>query len=333
MDPISTVIAVAMGAGVLLAGQEWYRKVQTARAAAEELQLHFDVLAWTMKGALDDFDVTCERFDGGQQTKITVNLGFQMPRGCHVRPRGTFDGLANVVRGLDVQVGNDLDPKLDIRGSERDLKVLLNDPEVVAALDEILERDGYFWLTEDELTLIEPGNYVDDAVAWLRRSVRLPTRLRELWHEPWTSLRERLDLRDETDGAGRRLAGNAGGVPLVVQEHRHDASYPTLRVTAQLEDPLPDDTLVIHPSEGRRRRITFADPILEGHIHATSSDEDALIDRLCRDAVRGPLMDLIQGHPGSRLTSDRIGLMLPDAPLDPNGAVDLVLELEAALRC
>ena len=62
------------------------------------------------------------------------------------------------------------------------------------------------------------------------------------------------------------------------------------------------------------------------------TDRKALSDRVCRDDVRGPLLELILNHPGSAVVTDRVVLVSPGMlQQDLPAAVELASELARAL--
>ena len=105
-------------------------------------------------------------------------------------------------------------------------------------------------------------------------------------------------------------------------------------ITVRLRSALPSGTQVAHIDHLQGGEPLHGDPILSTALAATSDDLETLLSVLSRPDVRGPLLAVLHGHPGSRLTTvrvqlvaqGRLGRALPTALDD---LVDLVCALDA----
>ena len=106
---------------------------------------------------------------------------------------------------------------------------------------------------------------------------------------------------------------------------------PGARGGATLGRALPEGTRVAHVASGAGQ-VRLADPILDGMLSVETSDAPALAERVCDDAVRGPLLEVLHGHPGSVLTAETVTLYAPGRLRGTlQQTVDVVVELAHAL--
>lgn len=330
---IETVAGVLFLGGIAASvGGVYATNRRRAWAAAEPLGLSVG-LTLNLHGERDGFKIGCMLAEDRPNQHIQVDLDFRLPGNTQVRSvRGLGRMIADVVGERDVQLGNDLDPLLHIRGPLPEIRQLLTEPAVDAAIRALLAAEFQLLLEPSRLITKHAGDRYEGLAERVAQTLDLARALRDCWERPWADLVERLGLRDESTDDLRKLAGNVDGVALVVQQHKRTFAQTTLRVTAQLRTPLPLRTTLVHPAHGQGPSADLPDPILAGQVHARSDDPEALAARVCTDAVRGPLMEVVHGHPPSVVTSNRIGLLVPDSPLDPRPWVDVVLELEQALH-
>ena len=333
MSGVVFLLAIAGAAGAVV-----YALQQRQEQSLAELRDRFglEVVGTTplrLTGVVAGRPVELRREDRGEQgaTVVHIAVDFPLPPGFSMASATAADHLAERWLGRqDVQLGNELDDRLTLWGPRDDVRALLDLPAIAAQLRELLDDDVLLRFDDQGLQLHVRGVPIAVGVEAVQRALAFASALEDALARPWSELQRQLGLRDESDDRRRRLAGNVHGVPLIVQQHRPGRGDLVLRVTAQLTRPLPEATLLCHPDRGQGRSQPLGDPVLD-RLHVLGATE-ALRERLCRDEVRAPLMELLHGNPGSVLTADRIGVLLYDATLDPRPWVDRVLELERALR-
>lgn len=141
---------------------------------------------------------------------------------------------------------------------------------------------------------------------------------------------ERLG-RATTPEPGTTVEGNVNGVPIAIVLPLAQGRQWRLEVRGQLAEPLPPGTL-IEGQRGRAYDTDVGDLFLDRTLDILTDAPDILRDRLARDEVRGPLLDLLCTYPGSLVTEDQIVHRVggSDALL-VNAALDRVVELARAL--
>lgn len=307
---------------------------RNARAEAASAGLELGLLGQA-SGTVEGFAVQYRSSDNGSNpSKTTVELGFQLPE-LHVRTQGrSIDGVFDMLRGrIDITLGTSFDQALHIHGADKAaVRALLTDPAVQAAIRGVLGTFGELLITPRTVVTHQQGPLFDDVALKVNRAVALAVALRDRFEAPWKALGEAHGLTAVDTPDARVFEGEVGGASVRVEQARLAGGDVPLRVRVVLTRPLPPGTELVHIDRGKGPSAALADPILGAQVHAVSTDPDALSTRLSRDAVRGPLLEVVHGHPGSRVTSEAVELLVVPAPLDPKPAVDLALELERALR-
>ena len=217
-------------------------------------------------------------------------------------------------------------------GPAAPMTVLLEHPLVVEVLQDLLAKDIWFTWVKDKISVYQKGNYLVDSAERLHHVVRLFEAFETVWRAPWRAVARERELRVEGDPERPSLAGVVDGVPVVVRLQRDEHGALLLRAVAQLRAPLPDGVRIQHQNEGTLRDVQLGDMILDQLLFIQAPETANLAQRLNQDAVRGPLLEALHGHPGSVLTSDRIGVLVRDRVQDPDYALKLVLAVEGALN-
>lgn len=131
------------------------------------------------------------------------------------------------------------------------------------------------------------------------------------------------------------LRGTVDGVRVSIMGPRLTDDRWVLEVRAALSPAFPAGTLVVARQEGVRRPTARAsrlgDLVLDHALCATSTDPETLAQRLARDAVRGPVLDVVAAHPASELRADEVVHVVHDGALDVSGALDRVVDLVSVL--
>lgn len=129
-----------------------------------------------------------------------------------------------------------------------------------------------------------------------------------------------FDLRGRVDGHSVHVLGL--GDPA-------SAADLELLVVVLLEHPLPDGTVM--KASDSPSGVGLGDPILDGFIETQSSDPGAVARRVCRESVRGLLLEVLRQFPASATTAERIELRAGPGFGDPAPLIRLVVDLAHAL--
>ena len=264
--------------------------------------------------------------DGGRWHTVELPLDFVAPR-TELRPRDAHSAVEEVSGERDVlTLPTALRGRLFGRGDAMFGRAL-QDALLVQALEEVVDAEGELWLTEQRLQL---RYYRGKRDVWQQRLERVAGRLRHALEADWRRVAERWGLA--CPGADPRvLEGVFDGGRLSVRAEGGTAWAPGLRIERALRDPLPPGTVVAHPAAGPGPSVRLADPVLD-HLHLSTPSPERLAERLCRDAVRAPLMELVHAEPGARVEAEQIEVVLPAPVEDIVGWVARIVALEAALR-
>lgn len=325
--------ADALAEGLHRLGEE---RRQAYRAAAAELGLEADAQG-SFVGAWDGVPVRRRSVDRGGKnatdwwTVTEYQLAAALPGHLAVHPRGLLEQLSEAFGARDVEVGSPLDRALWVRvaaGQHDEARALLCDPAVLDRLEALRQTDAQWELEDAALTVSFRGRHDQVGARGLRLGAEVARAVDRLLVPPWRELAR--DLGSELHPAAPRLAGHHGGVPVRV-EVRLRKGAPTTWLLAWFAPTLPDGTRVMHRARLSRGR-ELGDPILDPMLRAESADLGELGRRLGQDAVRGPLLEVLHGFPGSSLRHDRVMLRVPGraGPALPR-RVRLVTELASAL--
>lgn len=235
-------------------------------------------------------------------TTTRCGLLADLPRGLVVVNQGFFSHLADLFGQRDIQVGNAFDPLLRITAEDEEgARELLTDPDVVERLGAVLRAEGRVELQGTVLELRVRGRHTDNAQVRLDEAVGLTRALAAVVERHWQGLIDTYQLRSNEDGSV--LEGEVSGVPvqvaLLAQPQR-------TAVTGRLAAPFPVGTRVIAAPPGGGAKL--GDPVLDGRL-SVYGDVAGLRPLLATDAARGPLLEVLLGHPGSVLHHDRVNLV------------------------
>lgn len=117
--------------------------------------------------------------------------------------------------------------------------------------------------------------------------------------DPWARFADEPDFHP-IRGDGSRLEGSRGGVRMTATRGGGE-----VRFVAHLKQPLPPGTLLVHADFGV---VDFEvhDPILDPLLTIQTSDLPALRALIARDDVRGELLDVVHGAPGSTVDAHEV---------------------------
>ncbi len=240
--------------------------------------------------------------DWWTHTKLTLSA--PVPWHLSVRPKKFLDKIGEWVGVKDVELGIRLDSKIWVRFASQSLwhgKTLLTRPEVVAAMEAVDAEEIYFRINGSYVELRFRGRHLSAGDRGVDVGVALALALNAVMEEDWAALAEEgLRWKSEVYGLEGHLRGRALDV---VCDGKETA------LTVWLPTPLPTETTI-----GRKDALKgthgFDDAILDRMLHVHSDDVEAVRERLCTDEVRGRLLELVHGYPGSWLLTDRLEVRL-----------------------
>lgn len=176
---------------------------------------------------------------------------------------------------------------------------LLADPEVRRLL---IALDGRGVSIEGHVvTLTRIARFPEHVPAMLDVAVDLVHAMDAVTRGAWARVADRAGLTLEASDAGRRLIASTERR----FEVRETGGPLKLDLRAEVWPPLPPGTHVTAPA-GRGVSESLRDPVLDGHLTVRTSDVEALRERLVRDDVRGALLEVLNAHADSVLTSTEL---------------------------
>ena len=266
-------------------------------------------------------------------THTVYTLKAPLPAFMVARNKNLLDSLTEAFGTKDIQLGSELDPKLWIRspkGREDTVRRLLMQPDVERGLKAIVDADIRLALKKQELTLLFRGHHLRVGDRGLALGAQLVSALDRAIGDPWQILAEVSTLT--LNAQKTCLEGHYGGVAIraEIRPPKEKKSLHT-RIYAWIDPPLPADTSVRH-----KAKLTdgheLDDAILDKMVRAKSSDLAALRERICTDDARGPLLEILHGHPNSKLGSDKIMLWVRGhVGVDLQAHVDNIVDFVQAI--
>lgn len=153
-----------------------------------------------------------------------------------------------------------------------------------------------------ELTLSRPG----DPEQCVRQAMALFKALRHAEFPFWYTARAGWTLKLDSTRQWPRLSRQVDGVQVNANLEWVQGALRT-RIMAPI--PIQDTRFsLVHPDFRDGERVRTRHPIADSLLHATG-DGEALHRILQGDATFSAIMAIVHGHPGSRLTQDRIELI------------------------
>lgn len=232
-----------------------------------------------------------------------------------LRPEETWEGLRDLTRALDIRGARPIE-----------IADLLTHGHVHPVLVQTLATGGVLYVDGLELTLERAGHHLDHARRVLDEGVHLVQTLARARRDAWLDLARERGL--VTDARAVHLTGLVDGIPM-------DVWFESGSVVARLQTPLPRGTLVLHADHAvpdQRTPTPLSDPVLDGRVVAYSTDPTTLRERLVHDEVRGPLLEVVHGYPGSMLTDTHVRLSLGWAAERVHAAFASAHRLAVSLR-
>lgn len=300
----------------------------TIGALAREFGL--DVLGTdVLVGRYDDHDVHQYAFsDGvrGESTETRVVVRGGLPQGMSLDQRALWSSLGGLpVPGelaLDRRLRGTVVVSADDAVATRDV---LADPAVIETFL-ALWRDGIRTeLKDDRVILVRRHVHAKGRRLALAGAVRLARALEQAVRGPWTRLAADRGLAVAPDGD--LLSGRVDGIALTVRFVAADPGRTD--VVATFHPALPLGSVLGPAGSGS---VRLGDPVLDGMIGVATPEPEALAERIARDEVRGLVLEVVHGHPGSEVAGDTVRLAVPGRLRAELGAkVDLALALAGAL--
>ena len=315
------------------AGAKTPARAPRVLAAAERTQLdveHGDQLAGERYGisVRQRYESTNPGFESDWVTHTSASLPRPLPPGFSVSTATYFNHAAGLMGSPDIQLGNDLDDALFIRGPHaREVVELLTEPAVDALLRQIVTTSTRLDIPRRFVELHTDGDQVDHAEVYLDLAANLANTLSKVMDEPWDTLVAEHNLTFTEDGNG--IIGTILGQSITA-EFVNKPVRKTV-ITAHLIRPLPERTYIRHPDHGNHTD-SIGDPILDSMLAISTSNAGVLADRLSKDDIRGLLLEVVHAHPGSTVTASTITFFAPGRlNRTLKASVQSVAELAAAL--
>ena len=176
-----------------------------------------------------------------------------------------------------------------------------------------------------ELTLVAP----EDPEACVAQAMALFEELRDAEFPFWYQPREGWTLRMDSTGHWPRLSRQVDGRLVIANLEWVQGALRT-RIMALIPPQAGRFTLV-HPEHAQGAKVEVRNPIVDTLLHA-SGDTQALHALLEDPRTVEAIMAIVHGHPGSRLTQDRIELIAAgDLGKDLPQAMDEVVQAAQAI--
>ena len=264
------------------------------------------------------------------QTRVAAEFRRPPAAGLRVRYETAGDKIMEVARGPDVQLGEPrLDRRLYIQADDPDeVRELLGASPVIQALRAVMPyalgleiREHTVGFHEDDV-LINLLRHRLEAVADIVRAIEGQAAA------PWSAAAERWGLKLDLEEL--RLEGLIEGVAVDVGM-REVRGQQSLQIRGQVDLPLPKDLRVVRREPGNAG-LRLGDPILDSLQVVSGRNLDAARRLLLHSEVRGPLLAVVHGFPGSSLVGSQIVLRRPGrSSVDLADRIGDVVELCDAL--
>jgi len=193
-----------------------------------------------------------------------------------------------------------------------------------------LRNAGAVNIKTGTLTLSTSGR-MERQTPFLANGVRVAELVVARWQERLASIEALGFVPTSSPGV---WDGHVDGVRIEVAETRRKKSLYTTVVRARLAVPLPEYTRIVRLRKKKKKpkgARPLGDMMLDRMLVAASSDIDAVAARVCTDAARAPLLEIVHGHLHSTLTATHIELRR-NGPIVGDSGTRLVAELYNALH-
>jgi len=186
---------------------------------------------------------------------------------------------------------------LMVRGLRQDRVIrALHHPSVDEAIRTLTALDAAIHIDKRRI-LIDLDDPKHPHLLVLEWVAKLAHAFDHAWRLPWEDARETLGL----EWKGADLIGVIDDVPIRASEIPTPTGW-RIEIAAELHPPLAQGFLIRRGSGG----MDTGDMMLDAALRVQSSTPEQTREMLNRPGVREPLLELIHGHPASRVSTDGI---------------------------
>lgn len=274
-----------------------------------------------LRGAIEGVPLHCEPPTRHYGWRVRATLACRFPEGVH----------ASTLPGQGQPMPFHEDDVIFVEGPWTDLQRLLQHPAVQKALLEAFVPGNRIEIG-DALRLTAPATAAQPIQEMVLCAVVLARALDGVWGELVAEVAR-------TVGVDPARFEDVSQVEAQVEGIRMRVSRPVpgihgtweLRWIAWLPEPLPQGTRIVAQQGSAGPDVLVNDPIIDKALRLSGDGIGSIRDRICDDAVRGLLLDVLCGHPGSVIHSDRIDWRIGDGALAPGARLRDVLRLVRVL--
>lgn len=328
--------ALICGAAIMVQSRREKDDIRRWKRNAALHDLEPDSKEPVVRGNFDGIDAVATLYWTGAknsrrlQTRLEAEFRRPPASGLEVRYETAGDVIMELARGPDVQLGEPrLDRLLHVKADDpEEVRALLGAPEVVNALRAVLPYAKGLQLRTQTLSFYEDDVLTDLLRHRLGAAADVVRAIERQAVAPWRAAAKRWGLSLDADSL--HLEGLAEGVAFEVGV-RQVRDEPALQIRGQVDLPLPEDLRVMRREPGNSG-LRLGDPILDSLLVVSARSPDAARRLLLHSEVRGPLLAVVHGFPGSTLVGRQIILRRPGrAAGDLSDRIGDVVELCAVL--
>jgi len=242
-----------------------------------------------------------------QVTQVSVDTGGRLPSALRISP--VEQGLPFADLGLRTMKTGD--PAIDVACAISaddgfNARLVLQDPLVRRRLrglsGRLRLRGGIFEVRFSRISAVGLGERV-----W--KAIDMAQALLDSVERPMSELAKLHGLTKRVLPGGLALEGRLRDLEVIIESGSPEGR--DLRTLIQVARPegVPPDLGVVLKEEGLG--LELGDPILDPLLSVTCSDEDAARTLLMDDELRGCLLAVVHGHPGSRVEEGAVLLEVP----------------------
>ncbi len=178
-----------------------------------------------------------------------------------------------------------------------------------------------------DLVQADAAGSMIELAQWGRAVLDLACFLDQRWGARGEELTEMGLVQEEG-----RWVGTIGTIHVVVDEHQPRRGVYRSVVHTRLTPSLPRRTRVQRRELEHGEEDVLGDLILDSLLVSRTRDRRELAKRLGHDSVRGPLLEVVHGHPGSRVERHWVHLHVDGSLCGLTPSVRLAVELAEELQ-
>ena len=286
---------------------------------AQRLGLKAD--ASGLHGAIEGVPLRCEPPTRHHGWRVKATLACRMPNGVHVT---TLPGQGQPMPFYEDNV-------VFVEGPWSDLQRILQHPAVGQAMFATFSRGNTIEI-DDVLRLGSPATAAQPIEELVLGAVMLAKALDLVWGERIGEVAETLGLPRTAYELDNEVDVELDGVVMRVSRLVPGTRGTwELRWRARFPKPLPRGTRMVAQEGTAGPDVLVNDAILDKALRISGEHIDRIRDRICHDDVRGLLLDVLCGHPGSSIEQTELDWRIGDGALDPEARLADVLKLVKAL--